>query len=44
LFLMVHGMVSEEGSSDVLSTKALMTVISRYLRDQMMAMNDRTYV
>ena len=31
---MVHGMELEEGSSDVSSTKALMTVVSRYLRDQ----------
>ena len=43
---MVHGMELEEGNSEVSSTKALMTVISRYLylRNQMMTMNDRTYV
>jgi len=42
---MVQGMEFEieEGRSDVSSTKALMTVISRYVRDQM-DMNDRTYV
>ena len=42
---MIHGMELEEGSSDVSSTKALMTVIfSGYLRDQIMIMNDGTYV